>query len=63
MTDRKAEIEWRKKVRQLGASDETSGPRQTLDPAKASAIRCPITGKLKPRKSPEFRRWEDALAP
>ena len=52
-------------LRQLlrGASDQTSGPKLTADPAKASRVRCPKTGRLHERDSAAFKKMEAHYAP
>ncbi len=41
-----------------GVSDQKSGPRLTLNPAKAARVRDPKTGQIHDRKSTVFQKWE-----
>lgn len=56
------DITWRKLVTQIGARDETYGPKLTMDLSRASVIRDPQTGKLMARETEVFRKWRACLA-
>lgn len=57
------EITWRKLVTETGARTDRYGPKLTMNLARASAVRCPRSGKLMTRDTDTFKRMEARLAP
>lgn len=47
----------RKKIRRAGASNARTPSRLTADPARASVIRDPISGRAVKPDSPEGAKW------
>lgn len=47
----------RKKIRMVGASDALTPSRLTADPARASVVRDPISGRAVKLNSPEGAKW------